>query len=686
VRRREFLVGGVVSTAAKAADPTNASWTLENDRIAVTYGWSARGPFHLLTLTDKRTSRVWRSPDDSPAGAIRLGGGSISISASTGYDLPLVTEAEGPNGARRLVFLLKPRNINAELSLTAEVYPGRPFVRQSWRFKNLSPRAVTLTSAAFLDLSLAAEGLTFRAFRVNQWVGGGTEGNFETEQVELGLLGREWIVDSGSYAQHCAWTAVRDGRNNGLALGWEFNGRAQMHLHHDLAIGALNLTGLVAGLNQPVGPGQIFEAPAAFVGSFRGDWDEAGYQTQRFVEGVLAAPMPDRQRFPFVAWDSWGYDDDIHEVLLRQAADVAARVGLELFIVDLGWAPVLGDWNADPGRFPSGMRALSDYVHDRGMRFGLHLPLLEADPTSQVVRQHPDWTSSISDDFYGSVSLCPGHEPVRQWVIAETLRVIRNYNIDWILMDGVNLVKVCTKRSHTHNARNSNYESAVRGINEIVAAVRSQAPNVAWENCQSGGRMMTYQMVRDCETSITCDDTSALRTRQAIHGATYPFPPRYTDRYLGEGLVTKYNLRSAMFGGPWMLMQRIAEWTEAEIATAASEIALYKALRPIIRDGKVFHLTPRPDGTRNEAIQAYNPRGNRAVIFVFRHTSPEDSMLVRPRGLIPTAEYRIQLQEAGTIQVATGRDLMTSGIEVRLPDEDFAEIVLLSPPAREPEA
>ena len=81
--------------------------------------------------------------------------------------------------------------------------------------------------------------------------------------------------------------------------------------------------------------------------------------------------------------------------------------------------------------------------------------------------------------------------------------MIREYNVDWILLDGVNLVKVCTKRTHTHNPQNSNYANSVDGIDQIVGAIRREAPQVAIENCQSGGRMMTYQMVKQCATSIT---------------------------------------------------------------------------------------------------------------------------------------------------------------------------------------
>jgi hypothetical protein len=49
-----------------------------------------------------------------------------------------------------------------------------------------------------------------------------------------------------------------------------------------------------------------FVLPSSFVGIFKGDWDEAGYRTQRFVEGTQALPIPDED-YPFVQYDSWSW-------------------------------------------------------------------------------------------------------------------------------------------------------------------------------------------------------------------------------------------------------------------------------------------------------------------------------------------------------------------------------------------
>jgi alpha-galactosidase len=242
----------------------------------------------------------------------------------------------------------------------------------------------------------------------------------------------------------------------------------------------LNLNAAVSSVFHRVAPGDTFNLPGGFIGLFQGNWDEAGYRTQRFVEAVLAKPAP--AHFPYVSWDSWGYNAAIDEQTLRQNAQIAATMGIELFVVDLGWARALGDWREDPQKFPSGLAALSDYVHSLGMKFGLHFAFVEAMAESPVLKEHPDWTASVSDNYFGALSLCLSHQPVRNWVTQQALAIIDNYNVDYLLQDAQNMVKKCTRTTHTHDRRDSNYSNAVDGLDAIVEEVQRQRPNVLWEN------------------------------------------------------------------------------------------------------------------------------------------------------------------------------------------------------------
>lgn len=101
--------------------------------------------------------------------------------------------------------------------------------------------------------------------------------------------------------------------------------------------------------------------------------------------------------------------------------------------------------------------------------------------------------------------------------------------------------------------------------------------------------MMTYKMARLYHTSITVDNTSSYATRQGVYGASYPFSPRYSVRYMQDD-PSRYTLRSSIFGGPLILMQRVTEWNEAQMAETRQAIEQYKALRHLIRSAKIIHL------------------------------------------------------------------------------------------------
>ena len=120
---------------------------------------------------------------------------------------------------------------------------------------------------------------------------------------------RPYEVYSGSDGQQCGWLALRDSDQRGLFTGWEFDGRTKTTVRQDGSKGYVQFNSTVLDLNHPVKSNSEFQVPNTFIGLFHGDWDEAGYRTQRFVESVLARPAPDSKTFPYVSWDSWAYQE-----------------------------------------------------------------------------------------------------------------------------------------------------------------------------------------------------------------------------------------------------------------------------------------------------------------------------------------------------------------------------------------
>ncbi|WP_262732138.1 glycoside hydrolase family 27 protein [Gaetbulibacter sp. NE] len=85
---------------------------------------------------------------------------------------------------------------------------------------------------------------------------------------------------------------------------------------------------------------------------------------------------------PPLGWNSWNtFGTDINEKLVMEIADKFEELGFkdagyEYIVLDDGWMAKERDANgnlvADPVKFPSGMKALADYIHSKGLKFGLY--------------------------------------------------------------------------------------------------------------------------------------------------------------------------------------------------------------------------------------------------------------------------------------------------------------------------
>ncbi|PIQ20950.1 MAG: alpha-galactosidase [Cytophagales bacterium CG18_big_fil_WC_8_21_14_2_50_42_9] len=84
---------------------------------------------------------------------------------------------------------------------------------------------------------------------------------------------------------------------------------------------------------------------------------------------------------PPMGWNSWNkFACNVDENLIKQVADAMVSSGMKeagfIYInIDDCWhgdRDSLGFIHADPKRFPSGMKALADYIHGKGLKFGIY--------------------------------------------------------------------------------------------------------------------------------------------------------------------------------------------------------------------------------------------------------------------------------------------------------------------------
>jgi len=85
---------------------------------------------------------------------------------------------------------------------------------------------------------------------------------------------------------------------------------------------------------------------------------------------------------PPMGWNSWNaFEAKINDSLIRAIADAMVSSGMrdagyEYLVLDDGWmAPERdqeGRLQADPVKFPHGMKAIGDYIHSKGLKFGIY--------------------------------------------------------------------------------------------------------------------------------------------------------------------------------------------------------------------------------------------------------------------------------------------------------------------------
>ncbi len=100
-----------------------------------------------------------------------------------------------------------------------------------------------------------------------------------------------------------------------------------------------------------------------------------------FSAGALAQKSEGLALTPPMGWNSWNrFACDVNEQLIRGIADAMVSSGLkdagyQYINIDDCWHGTrdsLGFIRPDPIRFPSGMKALADYIHAKGLKLGIY--------------------------------------------------------------------------------------------------------------------------------------------------------------------------------------------------------------------------------------------------------------------------------------------------------------------------
>lgn len=305
---------------------------------------------------------------------------------------------------------------------------------------------------------------------------------------------------------------------------------------------------------------------------------------------------------------------------------------------------------------------------------------------------HPDWFSNrkVTTGMGNSADL--GNEECVEYLKTALVKFFsENYIGTWRtdfepISRSSNL-----KNRHYANGSDVMYWCTV-GFRDIVTHLIENVPGFRYESCSSGGSMKDL-FTATIATVINCDDSANyLSLRTTFYDSSYVIHPTqlqlpmnsnffdtnhstfYPDvkstcndaDYDFRETMLDMGFRSCIVGPPMM-----GSWTGVVLYDKLNEYAkMYREkIRPIQREGELYHILPRPDGKNWDGIMYADPDSIneiKGVVFLFKPSEETtDTYKVVMRGLSPDVTYQLTFEDRTEQNcIVKGSDLMTKGIDV----------------------
>jgi alpha-galactosidase len=371
----------------------------------------------------------------------------------------------------------------------------------------------------------------------------------------------------------------------------------------------------------------------------------------------------------------------VSEASERQFIDVLTREGIKIdyWWMDAGWYPCgdqwwrTGTWQPDPQRFPHGLKAVSDYVHARGMKLIVWFEPERVTEGSWLAQNHPAW-------LLGGTLLNLGNPEARQWLTDHVDRLLREQGIDLYRQD-FNMDPLDLWRKNDAPQRQGITENLyVQSYLAYWDELRRRRPNLLIDSCASGGRRNDLEtmrravpLLRSDYQAFDGDPAYAPGNQGHTYGLSSWFP------YYGQGVYYTsqqlvYCARSYMCpafgiavdvrkpGIDWDLYRRLAgQWRQV-------------AGRML---GDYYPLTPY--SLQNDhwiAWQFDRPEEGDGMVQAFRRERNEENTRSFPlKGLDPAAHYEVVDMDAGAPETVSGKELLERGVVVKIKDKPGAAIL-----------
>jgi len=642
------------------------------------------------------------TPDEFPAfGGLRFVEPCLKATLAGGVrDVELKFDSARVDG-NRLEAVLKDIKGGLRVTLTYEVFPNSGVLRRQATVENASASNVTIENlqAGVVEVPPNVDyRLTYAA---GHWAG---EWQLQQENLAQGKKVLESREGTTSHRMN-PWFALDAGAATETAgevwygaLGWSGNWKVTAERVHD------GRTRVTAGYNDfdfswPLKPGEKLASPWLYLGYSRHGFGGMSRTMHKFErENLLEGGATKLRPVLYNSWEATTFD--VTEEGQKTLADKAAKLGVELYVIDDGWFGArntdragLGDWVVNPKKFPNGLKPLIDHVHGLNMKFGFWVEPEMVNPDSDLYRAHPDWAMHFPGrprtEARNQLVLNMARDDVREHIFGVLDGLLANNAIDFVKWDMNRPFAEPGWENVPETEQREIWVKFVRNVYDILDRLRARHPHVEFEGCSGGGGRVDLELMRRVEEFWTSDNTDAFDRLKIQEGYSYLYAPKSMMAWVtdvpnmnGRSTPLRYRYLVAMQGSLG-IGGNLNKWSAEDMAYSAKMVEVYKSIRKTVQEGALYRLASPRGGNGLSSTSYVAQDGSQACLFAFRDHQQYLRALpaLRFQGLDNASRYRVRVVEGRFDQqtgaILSGGYLMQHGVTPELSgDYDGGLLVL----------
>jgi len=513
----------------------------------------------------------------------------------------------------------------------------------------------------------------------------GSRYDYQLHKTELLPGSSHRIATSGGRSSNASWPYMNlQWGHEGMliAIGW--SGQWAIDFTRDTD-GGLQITAGQEKTHLRLHPGEQVRLPTMVLQFYQGDRIRSQNVWRRWMHAYVVPRTEGKPPTPQLAagsarvfgWMGAATEENQIEFFRRW---VDAGVDLDYWWMDTGW---YGDiWQADPKRFPRGIKPISDFAHQHNLGTISWFEPERITPASGWIRKnHPEWVLEADTTPQGLFNF--GIPAALAWMNDRIHSELTENRIDFYRVDFNMDPLEHWHQNDTPDRQGMTENLWVQGFYAHWDDLRRRNPRLKIDSCASGGRRNDLETMRRAiplwrsdytdrswipNTRPKADEPSGMQCQNhglslwlPFHGQALDFPDPYVARsYFSPCVAMNVNLRDTTYDLA-ALKTRIAEWRQ---------VAPYLAC-------DFYPLTRYHHQEDNWMIfQFDDPKSGGGVIMDFQRTENiYPAATVRPRSLVRDGSYTVTDINGGETQQRTGSQLMDEGLMIWAPEAGTARIL-----------